>query len=261
MLMGTAEVQGQIWGARARDWAEIQEAMLEPSYEKLLRETGVGAGTTFLDIGCGSGMFCQLAAQLGARVSGLDAAESLLAIARERVPQGDFRTGEMEELPYADQTFDVVAGINAFQFAASPLKALQEARRVSKPGAPLVIVVFGKREDTEAVAYIAALGSLMPPPTGAPGPFALSSDGALEALVTQAGLKPGNVDEIDCPWAYPDEHTALRGLLSPGPAIRAIQHAGEEAVRAAVLKALAPFKTAAGGYLLKNKYRCMIVKA
>jgi SAM-dependent methyltransferase len=236
--------------------------MLAPSYDMLLRETAVGASTAFLDIGCGSGWFCQMAAALGAQVSGLDAAEPLLAIARERVPQGDFRTGEMEELPYADQTFDVVAGINAFQFAANPLTALREARRVSKPGAPLVIVVFGKREDTEAVAYLAALGSLMPPPpSGAPGPFALSTDGALEALVTQAGLKPGNVDEIDCPWAYPDEHTALRGLLSPGPAIRAIQHAGEETVRAAVLKALAPFKTAAGGYLLKNKYRYMIVQA
>jgi hypothetical protein len=56
---------------------------------------------------------------------------------------------------------------------------MQEARRVARPGAPLVIVVFGKPEDTEAVAYIAALGSLLPPPPpGVPGPFALSTDGA-----------------------------------------------------------------------------------
>ena len=157
--MGTAEVQGQIWGVRARDWAEVQEAMLAPSYDRLLRETAVGAGMAFLDIGCGSGMFCQMAARLGAQVSGLDAAEPLLAIARERMPQGDFRTGEMERLPYSNQTFDVVAGINAFQFAASPVTALQEARRVSRPGAPIVIVVLGKIEDSEAAAYIAALGS------------------------------------------------------------------------------------------------------
>lgn len=260
--MGTADVQGQIWGDRARDWAEIQEAMLVPSYEMLLRETAVGAGTAFLDIGCGSGMFCWMAADLGAQVSGLDAAEPLLAIAHERVPHGDFRTGEMEELPYADQTFDVVAGINAFQFAANPVVALQEARRVTRPGAPIAIVVFGKREDSKAAAYFAALGSLLlPPPPGTPGPFALSIDGALEELVMQAGMTPGNVEEVDCPWEYLDEPMALRGLLSSGPAMQAIQHAGEETVRAAVLKALAPFKTAAGGYLLRNKYRYMIVKA
>jgi hypothetical protein len=54
--------------------------------------------------------------------------------------------------------------------------------------------------------------------------------------------------------------TRLRGLLSPGPGTRAIQHAGEAATRDAILKDLAPFKTAAGGYLIKNKTRYMIVK-
>ncbi len=39
-----------------------------------------------LDIGCGTGIFCEMAANRGARVSGLDASEHLLAIARERVP-------------------------------------------------------------------------------------------------------------------------------------------------------------------------------
>ena len=200
-----------------------------------------------------------MAAKLGAQVSGLDAAELLLAIAQERTPLGDFRTSEMEELPYDDRTFDVVAGFNAFQFAASPVNALQEARRVSRPGAPLVIVVFGKREDTEAAAYFAAIDPLLPPP-GTPGPFALSLDGALEALVTGAGMHPGKVEKFDCPWAYPDETTLLRGLLSSGPGNRAIQHSGEAAARDAVLKALALFKTASGGYKLKNKVRYMIAK-
>ena len=64
--MGTAEVQGQIWGVRARDWAEIQEVMLAPFYDMVLHETAVDASTAFLDIRCGSGMFCQLAARRGA---------------------------------------------------------------------------------------------------------------------------------------------------------------------------------------------------
>lgn len=259
--MGTAKIQGQIWGTRARDWAEVQERVAIPLYEAVLNKTVVGEGTSVLDIGCGSGIFCEMAAKRGAQVSGIDAAESLLAIAYERVSDGDFRTGEMEALPYAGQTFDVVTGFSSFQFAANPVRALREASCVSRTGT-VVIAVFGKPEENESNAYIAAMESLLPPPPpDAPGPYALSADGALEALVTKAGMTPGIVATVDCPWEYPDEKTALRGLLSSGPAIRAIQHTGEDVVRDVVLSVIAPFKTRSGGYRLKNNFRYMIAKA
>ena len=71
---------------------------------------------------------------------------------------------------------------------------------------------------------------------------------------------PGKVEEVDCPWEYPDERTLLRGLLSTAPSIRVIQQAGEAVARDTILKALAPFKTASGGYQIRNKARYMIVK-
>lgn len=132
----------------------------------------------------------------GARVSGLDASEAMSAIGREPVPQSDFRVGEMEELPWSDHQFDVVTGFNAFQFAASPVNALREARRVARQGAVVVVAVWGKPEDTQVAAYFAALSSLLPPP-GTPGPFALSQEGALEALATEAGLQPDIVESVD----------------------------------------------------------------
>lgn len=256
--MGTATTQGEIWSARARDWADYQEGVAIPLYEEVLRQTGIGAGGSVLDIGCGSGIFCEMAARRGAKVSGIDAAEALIAIAKERVPDGDFRVGEMEVLPYADRTFDVVTGFSSFQFAAEPATAVREASRTSRTGA-VVLAVFGKPEDSESTAYIAAMGSLLPPPPpGTPGPFALSADGALEALALRAGLTPHVVETVACPWVYPDEPTALRGLLASGPAIRAIQAQGEDAVRAAIVKALAPFKTRSGGYVLSNSFRYML---
>jgi SAM-dependent methyltransferase len=259
--MGTAIVQGQLWGERARDWAEVQEGMFACLFQAVLQKIDVGEGMSLLDIGCGSGAFCEMAAKRGARVSGLDAAEPLLAIARERVPEGDFRRGEMEELPFAKGTFDVVTGFNSFQYAASPVNALKEARRAARRGGSLIIGVWGKPEDSDAKAYFAAIGSLLPPPPpGTPGPFALSMDGALEALVAQAGMNPGEVHDVDCLWEYPDDQTLLRGLLSAGPGVRAIQHAGEAAVRQAVLKSLAPHKIATGEYKFSNKARYMIVK-
>lgn len=256
--MGTASVQGQIWGARAKDWADVQESVAVPLFEAVLQETAVGKNTSVLDIGCGSGIFCEMAAKRGARVSGLDASEHLLAIAHERVQSGDFRIGEMEELPYENHMFDVVTGFNSFQFAANPVNALQEASRVSRTGT-VVIAVFGKPEESEATAYILAMGSLLPPPPpGAPGPFALSADGALEALAIKAGLTPSVVKKVECPWDYPDEKIALRGLLSSGPAIRAIQEKDEDIVRDLILKVIAPFKTSSGGYYLTNNFHYLI---
>lgn len=258
--MGTANIQGQLWGIRARDWAECQEGLFTPLFEAVLNAAALAPGAAVLDIGCGSGLFLQLAAQRGLRASGLDASEPFLAIARERTPQGDFRVGEMEELPYSSQSFDLVSGFNSFQFAADPVHALHEARRVLRPGAPLAIAVLGHPQRTESAAYFKAIGSLLPsPPPGAPGPFTLSMDGALEALVARAGMTPGTVEIVDCPWHYPDERTLLRALLSTAPSILAMRSAGEAAVRATILAALAPFKTGAGEYWIGNHARYMLV--
>jgi SAM-dependent methyltransferase len=261
ICMGTAAMQGQVWGVRARDWAEAQEGQFTPVFNDVLQRASAGPGTSVLDIGCGSGLFTQLAAQRGAHVSGLDASEPFLTIARERTPLGDFRTGEMEELPYPDHGFDLVTGFNSFQFAADPVRALQEARRVLKPGGHLAISILGNPKENESTAYFSAIGSLLPPPPpGKPGPFALSMNGALEALVTQAGMNPGKVEIVDCPWQYPDEQTLLRALLSTGPSIMAMQNNGEAAVRDVILNALAPFRTDTGGYQIGNNGRTMMIR-
>jgi ubiquinone/menaquinone biosynthesis C-methylase UbiE len=73
-----------------------------------------GAGTAILDVGCGSGGFCALAAARGAAVHGLDANPVEVERARDRVHGGEFRVGFMEDLPWPDDTFDAVTGFNAF---------------------------------------------------------------------------------------------------------------------------------------------------
>jgi|SRR5579859_2563334 len=259
---GSAPIQSQLWSARAKDWAEVQEACVLPLYQEVLAKTGVGQGSNLLDVGCGSGMFCGLAAQRGSRVSGFDAAPALIDIAKSKIPHGDFRVGDMESLPYREAAFDVVTGFNSFQYAANPVNALREARRVAARGALLVLAVWGRLQHCEAAAYLSALGKLLPPPPpGAGGPFALSEDAALRQLVSEAGMTPGEIKDVDCPWVYEDAATALRGLLSAGPAVKAIQTSGEERVGEAVLAALEPFKSKSGGYRLENKFRYIVARA
>ncbi len=258
---GSAGVQSDLWGARAREWCAM-EAQMRPLYETVFERLAIGHGTELLDAGCGAGLAAQLAAQRGAVVSGFDATPALLAIAAERVPNGEFTAGDLESLPYGDDAFDAVVGFNSFQYAMSPRVALEQARRVARAGAPVVIATWAVAERCEAAAYLAALGPLMPPPPpGAPGPFALSAPGALEGLATEAGLTPVDAAEVSCPWRFPDLESALTAMLAAGPAIKAIRFTGEAATRDAVGAAIEPFRQPSGGYVIGSTFRYLVTKA
>lgn len=257
--MGTAQVQGELWSAQARDWANFLEKFHTPLYKSVFDRVGISHGTRLLDVGCGAGLAVQLAAQLGAQVSGIDAAVAFIEIARERVPGGDFRVGEMEELPYADASFDVVTGFNSFQHAANPAAALSEAKRVVRAGGRVAMVTWGRLEDCEHAAVLAAIRALLPSgPTRTSSPFALSESGRLEALLEQAGLTADDSGEIASTFAWPDDETAWKAISSAGPTVMAVRYAGEEKVKQVVLDSLLPFRTSNGGYREENKYRYVI---
>jgi len=168
----------------------------------------------------------------------------MIKIARQRVPNGHFLEGEMEDLPYADHLFQASVGFNAFQYAADPVAALREAKRVTTPRGRVMMALWGHPDECELAATLRAVGAFLPPPPpGAGGPFALSAPGVVEALMEQAGLAPGERGAAQCPFAYPDGETAWRALSSAGPLVRAIRHAGEERVKAAVLESLALYQT------------------
>lgn len=255
----TSETNGRLWGARAHDWAEVQEGQCAAAFHAVLSRARVGQGTRHLDVGCGSGLAAQLSTSLGASVSGIDAAEVMLVIARERTPTGDFRHGDIEALPFDDDVFDLVTGFNAFQYAGNPSQALREAGRVTKPDGMIVIMTWGEPAGMEASSLVAALKPLLPaPPLGAPGPFALSDETALLAFAKAGGLTPSAVFDVDTAWSYRDEDTALRGLASAGVAVRAIEHSGEDAFIEAHRAALAPFRQPDGSFRIGARFRCLV---
>ena len=258
----TGKLNGRLWGARARDWSDLQEPMTRRVYDAVFQRIGVGAQTDYLDVGCGSGWAAQLAAERGAKVSGVDAAENLLAIAQSRVPAGQFRVADLEELPFAEKTFDVVTGFNSFQYAANPDAALAQAKRVAKSGGAVVIVTWGKPEGMQAATLMGALKAIVPPPApGTPGPFALSDEHALREFAAKASLEPMEVVDVDSPFHYADLSTALRGLMSSGNAIRAAELSSNDAVRKAYTGALEGFRQPGGGYRIGATFRCLFTRA
>jgi len=88
----------------------VNEEQQLPTYEEAIHRAGIRAGQRVLEVGCGSGVFLRAAADRGAEVTGVDASEALIELARERVPEADLRVADMQFLPFEDDSFDVVAG-------------------------------------------------------------------------------------------------------------------------------------------------------
>ena len=246
----SAAQQGELWGAHARDWAEVQEPQFSPLYVAALAAWPF-TGRSLLDVGCGAGGFCALAERSGAQVYGLDAAAELIAVARERASGAVFCTGTMEQLPYPDDFFDLVTGFNVVGHSEDSLRAVREVARVARTGAHVGLSTWGRPEACDATALFAALERLR-----APFERSCCQPGrrwGLEEFFDAAGLVGLEREEVPCPWIYADADAALRGIMSAGPFVSVARLAGEERLRETLLEALAPFRTN-DGYRLQNHF-------
>ena len=279
--MGSQAMQSALWGRDATNWASIQEGTGKSGYDYALSQLKIKPADNLLDIGCGSGYFCQMASRatnstkpgagpntlvpdtpaIRPNITGFDATAPLLEQARLRAPEIKFVQGDMESLPFEDASFDIVTGFNSFQYAANVPAALREAKRVLKMEGRLVAMVWGNKADCEAATYLAAIGSLLPPPPpGAPGPFALTENNRLEQVLKEAGFTITTSMDVPSVWDYPDMDTALKGLLSAGPATRAIDHSGWEKTYETIKAAAQPYLQSNGRVIYKNTYRVVLAQ-
>jgi SAM-dependent methyltransferase len=262
---GSATRWGPLFGARATAWAETWEGPAgwgTPVYECVLDRTPIGAGVGVLDCGCGAGRFASMAADRGATVAGIDASAELIKIAAERVPEGDFCVGDIEALPWEADSFDVVTGFSAFQFADDKVYALHEARRVSRGS---VVVVIPTRVPESGITSVfkpvfplfaaEALEAMK-----GSGMFALSEPGRLEEVLASADLTPYGDEEIECPIAFSTVEAAELAFLGAGPTQLAIAHSGEVAVANTVHAALEAFTGPDGRVVLPAWYRAVFAE-
>jgi SAM-dependent methyltransferase len=256
---GSADFWGPLWGARADDWRRTEEQQT-PVYEEAIRRLGLGRGQQVLDVGCGTGTFLGLARAAGAKPAGVDASAELLELARKRVPGADLRQGDMQFLPHADDSFDLVTGFTSFFFARDLVAALREARRVAKAGGLVFIQVWGdpSRCSLEAMKQVTRR-YLPPPPPGAKTP--LWHPGAVEEKAAAAGLEPLEAFDVRFPYRYEDAAEMSRLLMAPMGLASLVAPDAEDEVRERVVATLAPYRKGDGSYLLENEFRCLIARA
>jgi SAM-dependent methyltransferase len=254
--MGTAQEEGDLWGAKARVWAERCEQVCTPLWHAMLDASNVGQGTRFLDLGCGGGGASVLAAQRGATVNGFDASANLLEIARERVPGAKFLQGDMEELPYDSGVFDVVFAANSLQYVGDKNSALMEARRVMSPEGKIVIGMWCEPERCEMFVVFKALMELAPPPPDAPPSLSIRDN--LVELIQWNGLRIEQEGEVECPFEFATVEDFLEANLSPGIIVSISRAVGEDVVRQTMERVVRPLAGPSGEVRLVNWFRYLV---
>ena len=132
------------WDESAAAWIASQgergdyarEYVLDhPMLRRALRRPFASA----LDVGCGEGRFCRMLRAHGVAATGIDPTGALLAEARRLDPEGDYRLGRAEALPFPDAAFDLVVSYLTLIDIPDIDGAIPEMARVLRPGGALLI--------------------------------------------------------------------------------------------------------------------------
>lgn len=120
-------------------------------------------GQRLLEVGCGIGTDLVRFAAGGARVTGVDLAQTAIGLAQSNFAlQGleaeELRVANGEALPYPDQSFDVVYGHGVVQYTADAAQLIRECHRVLKPGGTGIFMVYNR------VSWLNALSKVMKVP-------------------------------------------------------------------------------------------------
>jgi SAM-dependent methyltransferase len=115
---------------------------LAPAAQHVIQQAQIASGQDVLDLGTGTGNAALLAARAGANVTAIDPSRRLLEVARERVGAGTFEVGRAEELPFGDNSFDLVVSLFAVIFTGQPEQAAREIVRVLKPDGRALITAW-----------------------------------------------------------------------------------------------------------------------
>jgi len=104
-------------------------------------ESAIPPSSRILEAGCGAGVMAAKLIKRGYAVWGIDLAEPMIRQARQLCDSEPFGVGDIEHIPFPDNTFDVVVSLGVMEYLESDEQALREVWRVLKPGGRAVIAI------------------------------------------------------------------------------------------------------------------------
>src|SRR5947209_13880344 len=207
MSAGRAEAfkafEAEGWSAQAGTYGGLTGAITSRIAESLLDAAGVRSDERVLDVATGPGYVAELAAARGARVVGIDVAEGMLALARQRVAGVELLRADAEELPFDSASFDAVVGGFVINHLPDPKRALVEAARVLVSGGQVAFSVWDRPERMRVIGVVkeaiesagGGRGDALPP--SGPDPYRFADEGEFRALLEGAGSVEVTVNTVE----------------------------------------------------------------
>jgi SAM-dependent methyltransferase len=187
----------EMWGSG--DYAAVADK-ISTAGQRTVDRAGIEPGMDVLDVACGTGNATIPAAQLAARVTGIDFAPALLEIARERgadaMVEVDWLEGDAQNLPFDDDSFDRVISTFGHMFAADHKRTADEMLRVCRPGGRITISCW--TPDGKIGGMFRTIASVVPPPEGAQSPLLWGTEEHVrELLGADAEFERAEVEWVD----------------------------------------------------------------
>jgi len=207
------------WGSSYRliaseRWKAKSAAMGRDVTEALVEYSRPKRGMKVLDLASGTGEpAISLAARVGSEghVTALDLSSDLLEIAAKRAQQRELTNflthqADAHELPFSDQSFDLVTSRFGVMFFEDCERALREVHRVLKPGARACFLAWGPFEQPYWASTMGIVAKHIGGPTlvpGGPDPFKFAQPGSLSSVLRKAGFAHIEEETKSLPWTWP----------------------------------------------------------
>jgi SAM-dependent methyltransferase len=154
--------QSVVWGSAPFEKVADEIANI---HDHLVSELAPQPGEKWLDVGTGTGGVAVRAARAGANVTGSDLAPALIETAKrlseEQGLQIRYEVGDAEQLPYGDESFDVVSSSFGAIFAPDHAAVARELARVCRPGGRIGLTAW---DPEGGVGDFRLQGTFQPPP-------------------------------------------------------------------------------------------------
>jgi ubiquinone/menaquinone biosynthesis C-methylase UbiE len=170
---------------------------------QILHAAQVKPGDNLLEVGCGTGVLARQATTIvlpDGSVTGLDLSESMLSVARRKCPGAVFQQGNVMDLPFENESFDVVIASFVLMFVPDQPRAIREMWRVLKPGGRLVIAVWESLEQNPAYARLVGIAEQKIDQAAGESmawPFALGEPGKLAEVFDAAEVAAQTIDAYE----------------------------------------------------------------